>query len=289
ASSDVVNRATPFLQQLSQMTEEVCNLTVLDGPDILIDQRGDGTAIVTIDRPQRRNACDFDAWTDLKAAFERFAQDRSVRLVVLTGSGGHFCAGDDIVAFAAAKADPAHAEVYRQRIQEAYAAVQSAPLPVIAAISGVCAGGGCSLAMCCDFRVADATARVGVPVAKLGLVYPTIQLQRLAWLIGASNARRWLYSGQMFGIDEIGRTGFADAVAEGDVVEAALRFGAPMTAAAPLSIAGSKAQLNAVLAGQVAQRRAELDAMVARADDSEDFREARAAFAEKRTPHFKGR
>jgi len=257
--------------------------------DIQIDRSREGIAVVTINRPHRRNACDFEAWTDLKAAFVDLHHDATVRLAVLTGAGGAFCAGDDIAAFSAVRDDIERADIYRKRIQEAYAAVQQAAFPVIAAISGVCVGGGCSLAMCCDFRVADDSARVGVPVAKLGLVYPTIQLQRLAWLIGASNARRWLFEAGIYDIEETRRVGFIDAVAQGDVVEAALRFGRNMSASAPLSIAGSKAQMNAILAGHVDAQRQALDAMVEQADKSEDFREAAAAFAAKRVPRFLGR
>ena len=256
--------------------------------DIRIEDRGEGRALVTIARPQRRNACDFAAWTDLKAAFETLGADPAVKLIVLTGAGGHFCAGDDVKAFSSIT-DETQKDVWRARIQECYAALQSAPKPVIAAVSGVCVGGGCSLAMCCDFRVGDASARVGVPVAKLSLVYPTIQLQRLAWLIGASNTRRWVYEAELYDAAESHRVGYLDALAKGDVVEAAFAFGAGMAEAAPLSIAGSKAQLNAVLAGRVEPERERLDAMVQRADRSDDFREAARAFAEKRQPVFRGR
>jgi len=257
--------------------------------EILVERAEGASAVVTINRPHRRNACDFAAWTDLKSAFEQLGADPEVKLVVLTGAGGHFCAGDDIVAFEPVRDDPVQADVWRARIQECYAAVQAMSKPVIAALQGVCVGGGCSLAMCCDFRVGDGTARVGVPVAKLGLVYPTIQLQRLAWLIGASNARRWIYEAGMYDSEECERVGFIDRRTEGDVVAAALHFGREMAMAAPLSIAGAKAQLNAVLAGQVEQRRPELDAMVRRADESEDFREAMRAFRDKRPPRFQGR
>ena len=256
--------------------------------EILIERRADACALITINRPHRRNACDFAAWTDLKNAFEALGQDPSVRLIVVTGAEGHFCAGDDVVAFSAVT-DEKEKNIWRARIQECYAALQSTPKPVIAALSGVCVGGGCSLAMCCDFRVGDTTARVGVPVAKLGLVYPTIQLQRLAWLIGSSNARRWLYEAALYPADEAHEAGFIDAVTQGDVVQAAFDFGASMAAAAPLSIAGSKAQLNAILAGQVESLRAELDAMVLRADRSDDFKEAARAFKEKRKPVFQGK
>jgi enoyl-CoA hydratase/carnithine racemase len=256
--------------------------------EIQVDRDGD-TAVITINRPHRRNACDFAAWTDLKGAFEQLGAEPAVKLLVLTGAGGHFCAGDDIVAFAPVRDDPVQADVWRARIQECYAAVQATPKPVIAALQGACVGGGCSLAMCCDFRVADHSVRVGVPVARLGLVYPTIQMQRLAWLIGASNARRWIYAAGIYDSAECERVGFIDAVTDGNVITAALEFGQEMALAAPLSIAGAKAQLNAVLAGQVEQRRSELDAMVRRADESEDFREAMRAFRDKRTPQFLGR
>ena len=256
--------------------------------EILIERRGEGRALITINRPHRRNACDFAAWTDLKSALETLGQDPTVKLIVVTGAGGHFCAGDDVVAFSAIT-DEAEKDRWRARIQECYAVLQSTAKPVIAAISGVCVGGGCSLAMCCDFRVGDMSARVGVPVAKLGLVYPTIQLQRLAWMIGSSNARRWLYEAALYPAAEVHAVGFIDALTEGDAVDAAFEFGAPMASAAPLSIAGSKAQLNAILAGQVENLRPELDAMVVRADRSEDFKEAALAFKHKRPPVFRGK
>ena len=257
--------------------------------DILIDCSRDQAAVVTINRPQRKNACDMAAWTDLMNAFAALSEDPGVRLAVLTGAGGDFCAGDDIVAFRAIKDDPTAADAQRKRIQECYAALQDAPFPIVAAIRGVCVGGGCSLAMCCDFRIADATARVGVPVAKLGLVYPTIQLQRLAALIGVQQARRWIYTGEIIAAGEAHRAGFLDALTDSNVIEAAIEYGTPMLSAAPLSHAVSKAQLNAIAAGQAADRQAELDAMEKRADNSEDFDEAARAFAEKRKPHFRGR
>ena len=188
--------------------------------DILIDRSRDQVAVVTINRPQRKNACDMAAWTDLLHAFAALSKNSGVRLAILTGAGNDFCAGDDIIAFRAIKDDAAAADAQRKRIQECYAALQDAPFPIVAAIRGVCVGGGCSLAMCCDFRIADATARIGVPVAKLGLVYPTIQLQRLVALIGAQEARRWIYTGELVGAAEAHRAGFLDALADGRRSEA---------------------------------------------------------------------
>jgi len=257
--------------------------------EILLDRSRDQIAVVTINRPHRKNACDLAAWTDVLNVFASLAKDSSVRLAIITGAGGDFCAGDDIIAFRAIKHDLRAAHAQRQKIQECYAALQDAPFPIVAAIRGVCVGGGCSLAMCCDFRIEDATARVGVPVAKLGLVYPTIQLERLAALIGVQNARRWIYTGEIVAAAEAHRAGFLDALTDSDVTETAIAYGTPMLSAAPLSLAGSKAQLNAIAAGQAAARQAELDALEKRADRSEDFEEAARAFAEKRKPRFRGR
>jgi len=246
-------------------------------------------AIVKINRPQRRNACDFEAWTRLRDIFRELAHEKALRLAILTGEGGHFCAGDDIIAFRAAMNDPEEAETYRARIQECYAAVQDLPVPVIAALSGVCVGGGCSLALCCDFRVGDASAKVGVPVAKLGIVYPTIQLIRLSHLIGISETRRWLYTGDMVDAEQARQAGFLDLLTTGDVLKAAQEFGAGMMDSAPLSIAGSKMQLNAIAANRLQEREAQIAELSDKANNSEDYKNAAAAFSRKRKPTFQGR
>lgn len=257
--------------------------------EICVDSRDEGrVAIVTINRPHRRNACDLAAWRDLRDVFRGFAQDRSLRLAVLTGAQGHFCAGDDILAFREALSDPVRADAYRAVIQECFAAVQAAPVPVIAAMRGVCVGGGASLALCCDFRVGDDSARVSVPVARLGLVYPTVQLQRLSQLIGVSQTRRWLYTGEFVDADTARQAGFIDAIYD-EPVAGALAFGAGMMDNAPLSIAGSKLQLNAISAGTLIEDAARIQALSDQANQSEDYRNAAAAFAEKRQPVFVGR
>jgi enoyl-CoA hydratase/carnithine racemase len=244
--------------------------------EILVERRDGGrVAVVTINRPHRRNACDLAAWRDMRDVFRGFAEDRTLRLAVLTGAQGHFCAGDDILAFREALSDPVRADAYRAVIQECFAAVQAAPVPVIAAMSGVCVGG-------------DASARVSVPVARLGLVYPTIQLQRLSQLIGVSQTRRWLYTGEFVGADSARQAGFIDDIHD-DPVAGALAFGAGMMDNAPLSIAGSKLQLNAISAGTLIEDAARIQALSDQANQSEDYRNAATAFAEKRQPVFVGR
>jgi len=163
------------------------------------------------------------------------------------------------------------------------------PVPVVAAIGGACVGGGCSLALCCDFRVGRPDARIGVPTAKLGLVYPTVQLVRLASLIGVARARRWVYGGELVGCSDALEAGYLDVACGDDVVAAAIEFGRPFMDSAPLSIAGSKLQLNAIAAGRLQEASAAIDAISAQADNSADYRNAATAFAQKRRPVFEGR
>src|SRR5581483_5469057 len=217
--------------------------------EITVTRRTPAVAVVTIARPARRNALNLAAWRDLAAAFRGLAGDRTVRLVVLTGAGGHFCAGADISEFAAARADSTSGAEYERQVAAAYAAIRELPQPSVAAIAGACVGGGCAIAMCCDFRVMRHGARFGIPARELG---------------------------------------FADALTEGDPVEAAIEFGAAMAANAPLAIAGTKRILHALADGEAERRRPEIEALIRAALDSADYREGAAAFLEKRPARFTG-
>jgi enoyl-CoA hydratase len=166
--------------------------------EILVDRSRSGIGIVTIARPARRNALNATAWRGVGEAFTAFTRAGDVRLGILTGAAGHFSAGDDVKDFAAIRHDAGAEAAYTAQIRATYAAILDAPFPVVAAIEGVCVGGACSLALCCDFRVARRGARFGIPPAKLGLIYPADHIQRLVALVGPAATRRWLYSGEFF-------------------------------------------------------------------------------------------
>lgn len=258
--------------------------------EILIERHTDlPVAIVTINRPAKRNACNEAAWRGLGRAFSELARDGDTRLAVLTGAGPHFCAGDDIRDFSRVRDDAAAAEAYRASIRGSYAAIGAAPFPVIAAIAGYCIGGAVSLAMACDFRVASLTAIFGLPPARLGEVYPIEQTRRLAMLAGPSWARRILFSGTRVDAATALDIGLVDELAENDPVAGALEFGRMMLGSAPFAIAGSKRILNAILDGAEAREAEAFAAAIRRAEESEDIREGARAFAEKRVPRFTGR
>lgn len=244
--------------------------------------------VVTLNRPTKLNACDRESWEALGRLFRAFAQERTIRIVILTGAGGNFSAGDDIKAYAATRADESAGAAYRAAVHEAHRAIEEAPFPVIAAIDGVCVGGGCSIALCCDFRIGTARARIGIPAVKLGIVYSLEHCQRLAATVGLSNARRMLYRGDIVSGTIARDMGFLDELAEGDVLLASQAFGAPMAENAPLSIAASKTTLSAIAMGQALSKQTEIADAFRKADRSRDAAEGARAFAEKRRPCFSG-
>lgn len=252
--------------------------------------RGEGScAVVTIDRPEKRNALNEAAWRGLGDAFETLAADGSVRSIVLTGVPGAFCAGDDIQAFAAVRDDPAARQRYWDTIMRAYAAVSAAPMPVIAAINGPCIGGGCTLALRADFRIAGPRAVFAVPPARLGLVYPAESSALLADAVGTAMAKYMLYTGRSIGAQRAVEAGLAWAATGGDASSSALALALEMAASAPLSVKAAKLACDAAAAGRLDEAVAEVQRLSEQANHSEDYREGVAAFAEKRRPVFTGR
>ena len=257
--------------------------------EIAVRRPSPDLAVVTIDRPARRNALNLQAWRDLAAAFRSLAETRDVRLVVLTGAAGHFCAGADISEFARVRADSAGGAAYEREVAACYEAIRALPQPSVAAIAGSCVGGGCAIALCCDFRVMHSGARFGIPATKLGTIYTIEECRFLFSIVGLANAKRILYGSDLFGAAAAQAMGFADAVVEGDVIESAVAFGTPMAANAPLAIAGIKRILQTLATGDVERERPEIEKLIREALDSADYREGAAAFLEKRPARFTGR
>lgn len=256
--------------------------------DILVSETDNGVAVVTLNRPMKRNAVSLAMWRELERIFRDLATG-SVRVVILTGAGGNFCAGADISEFPTVRADAEAGRIYEAAAEAAALAIRDFPRPTIAAVSGYGVGGGCGLALSCDFRVADTSALMGIPAARLGIVYGTLDCQLLYRQVGLANAKRILFSGKFFDLADCASMGLVDFQAGGEALMAARALAGELIAGAPLSQEGAKFILEAIDADAAETREVEINALIDRAMNSADYREGGQAFLDKRKPVFVGR
>jgi len=248
----------------------------------------DTVAVVTINRPGNRNSMTLSMWQEMAAIFKRLDRDANTRAIILTGAGSDFSTGADIAEFAKVRSDAAQSTAYEVAVDASSDAIQGTSKPTIAVLRGYCLGGGCHLAMACDFRFADNTAQIGIPAARLSIIYGVRSTQRLLSLVGVSAAKRILFSAERFDAEAGLKNGFVDEVSA-EVMDAAILFAKTMAANAPLSIAGAKRILNDVAMGLGILDAEAAQKLIEEASNSYDYSEGRNAFAEKRSPNFQGR
>ena len=231
--------------------------------------------LLTIDRPDRRNAVDLATVTAIAEAVAGAGADDAVRVVVLTGAGGHFCSGADL--------GGVEDTAFTDALGAALDALRSPQIVTMAAVDGAALGAGVQLAVSCDLRVATTDARFGVPAAKLGLAVDHETVRRLAQLAGDSTARAMLLAADLVGGEAAHRMGFVQRLGG---LDGALAWAGEIAALAPLTIAAHKLALEATPPRaddpQVADARR-------RAWSSADLQEGLAAFRERRPPDFHGR
>ena len=251
--------------------------------------RADGLATLTIDRPARRNALTLDMWQALPGLLDSLSADGALRCVVLRGAGEvAFSAGADIAGFARERGAEARERAYNDALVAAFLSIERCAHPVVAALSGHALGGGCGLALMCDFRVGGPGTRMGIPARNLGLFYPHEGLDALLRIAGEAVAMEMLVEGRTYtGEEALARRLLTRLVPDAAVQAEALALAARIAEGAPLANRFHKRALRA-LRGPLPitpADRAELDEF----PRSADFREAVAAFGEKRRPVFRGR
>lgn len=244
---------------------------------------GDGVGRIVICRAARRNAFSRAMWRRMSALLERAAADPSAAVLLIAGEGGQFCAGADIAEFEETYASAVTAEAANAEIGAAIEALAGFAKPTIAAISGACVGGGVSLALACDLRIADATARFAVTPAKLGLIYSHGDTSRLVRAVGPARAKELLFTGRMVAADEAARIGLVSAVAE-DARSDADRLAAVLAISSRPALRAIKRMVEDVASGM--PEGAEHRAAFAEAFHGADFAEGRSAFLEKRPARF---
>ncbi len=252
--------------------------------------RRDSAAIVTLNRPERRNAFDRAAIRELGRVGRELSSDPSVRAAVLTGAGDKaFCAGADLKEREGMSEDEVRAMLALYRTELGW--LSASPFPVVAALNGAALAGGLELALACDLRVAAEHAIMGLPETSLGIIPAAGGTQRLPRLVGHAKALELVLLGTRLGAAEALALGIVNRVtpAGANVVDDALAWLTPVLDGAPLA---TRAALVALRAAQTLPLEAGLAAETAAYEaclSSEDRREALRAFAEKRKPRFQGR
>lgn len=253
-----------------------------DGDEEVAVTRSGGVATLWLNRPAKRNAVTHAMWSAIAAACEELAGDEGVRVLVVRGVGGHFCAGADI-----GERGTVDADAYLAATRAAEGGLHDFPKPTVAFVTGSCVGGGAEIAIACDLRIADTTARFGITPARLGIEYPPFAVERAVRLLGPSATKHLLYSAELIGADRALRIGLVDEVHEPEA--AADRLDAFTTLLATersaLTQQASKQLVDAVV------DQGSIDPALARRWAAEvaaspDQREGAAAFAERRPPRF---
>ena len=256
--------------------------------DLLVDRPDTSIAVVTINRPKRRNAMKLAMWQEMGRIFDELSREPELRAIILTGSGGAFCAGADISEFSEVRATVEDGRAYEAAGDLCQTAISSCSKATIAAISGPCFGGGVGLALSCDFRFADPTAYFGIPAARLTNVYGVVETRALYDAVGLAVAKEVLFTGRRYTADEARQVGMATHLAKDDALAAARQFAEGLKRCAPLTIKGAKTVLDALARNETAEREAAIQAVADEAMASEDYKEGVTAFAEKRDPRFRG-
>lgn len=243
---------------------------------------------LTINRPKSQNALDRATIEALARAIAEVAA-RKPRCLVVTGAGETaFVAGADIAAMS--EMTPSEAEAFARLGQATFAALEALPLPVIAAVNGFALGGGCELALACDFIYASDKAKLGQPEVTLAIIPGFGGTQRLARRIGLGLARELIYTGRRVGSEEALRIGLVNAVVpHRELMERVLEVAGAIAAAGPGAVASAKAVINAG-ADRPLHEAIELEARAfGEGFKLRDQKEGMRAFLEKRKPVFEDR
>ncbi len=261
---------------------------------LLIDEPAEGVVRLTISNPAKRNALDHPILDAISATLQEIASSPgNARCMMITGAHGMFSAGYDIGEIPDEEFEERAERLVAHPFTQAIDALEAFPYPTLAALPGHTIGGGLELALSCDLRVAQAQIKLGMPPAKLGLVYSHTGLRRFIDAIGAARTRELFLLGSYIDADTALSWGLVNRVASAEDLEAkALELASELATNAPLSQTGNKRVIAALLHAESdlpADVEAELIELRRASFASQDLREGMRAFAERRAPHWRGK
>lgn len=256
----------------------------------IIGRVEDGIGWLIFNQPERHNALSLEMWQGIGDVLEAYESDPEVRVAVMRGAGGKaFVSGADISEFDSKRGNAQQKDEYGKTAGRANRWLAAFSKPMIALIEGYCIGGGLATALSADIRIATPDSSFGIPAAKLGLGYEYEGLAKLARLVGPARARDIMFSARFMKAEEAYEMGLINQVYSREEIEAeTISYAERIAANAPLTVKAAKAAINAWEKGE---READVQAVrdiVNECFDSEDYKEGRRAFREKRTPDFRG-
>lgn len=256
--------------------------------DPVLVRREGPLARVLLNRPERRNALDLDMWRELGEAMRALSREPDLRCVVLRGAGGKaFAAGADIAEFERTRHSAAAAARYAEVMDPAMEALRDCPAPTVAVIEGACVGGGLELAVQCDLRLAGASARLGMPINRIGHALPYAAMTALVELAGRATTLELLLEGRILSAEEAYHRRLVTRVVADDALEAeAEALVDRIVAGAPLAARWHKVFAAKALHPENLTAEDRLEPFLS--CDSADYREGIRAFLAKETPKFKG-
>jgi enoyl-CoA hydratase/carnithine racemase len=259
---------------------------------LVLDEPAEAVARLRLDIPEKRNALDHEVLDALAEVLPTLDRGIEVRCVILTGTGKMFSAGYDIAQIPAESFERDAEALVAHPFHDALEVLAAHPWPVLAAINGHCLGGGLELALTCDLRLCAAGAKLGMPPAKLGLIYGHTGLRKFIATIGVARTKELFMTGRNISAERAEQIGLVNEVVPAEEIErAAVDLAAEIAANAPLSLKGNKYAIETLVANPVLTDDQERELVELREScfSSADFREGIEAFGEKRPPRWTGR
>jgi enoyl-CoA hydratase/carnithine racemase len=264
----------------------------LAGGKLILDSPAEAVVRIRISNPERRNALDHEILDTLAETLRRLDRGIENRCVLITGAPPAFSAGYDLASIPSESFERDAEALVAHPFHDAMEALASHPWPTVAAINGHCLGGGLELAITCDLRICAAGAKLGMPPAKLGLVYGHTGLRKFLDTVGLARTKELFLSGRNFTAERAEQIGLVHEVVADDAFEAAaVALAEGIAANAPLSMRGNKRAIEMLRSNPILSDQQERSLIALREScfSSEDLREGIEAFAEKRKPRWKGR